>query len=312
MNLNAYVVRTDADFNGHFLVNDNNFVSVGPVPTDGVVVGQRWTYVSGRYSPIGYDSSFAYGNYTPGTGVGGVQPNYATTGAATPGYGYGYGFGTQLATTVLVRMLDATNIVNPALEVQVQIPEARGLTLSSDEKRLYILGRLTPYVIGSDQLIVASISDPTGSLTGTTSVNAIRTVPVCDEPQELQAIPRPGHADLVIITCSGGAVAGEGGATAAGVLALYDDDVGDLVGQVPNIGLQPDSLAVDVRPDGGLRAFVSNFTDGRVALIDVRDLNRPQDARLVGYLGAAQTCVTRNFSDSSCDGGVTLPAGGSL
>jgi hypothetical protein len=132
-------------------------------------------------------------------------------------------------------------------------------------------------------------------------------------------VPRPGRSDLVIITCSGGAVAAQGGATAAGVLALYDDDVGNLVGQVPNIGLQPDSLAVDVRPPGScpgdpsascLRVFVSNFTDGRVAMIDVPDMNRPQDARLRGYLGAAQTCVTRNFSDTSCDGGLPVLDGG--
>jgi hypothetical protein len=59
-----------------------------------------------------------------------------------------------------------------------------------------------------------------------------------------------------------------------------------------------------------MRVFVSNFTDGRVAMIDVVDLTRPQDARIVGYLGAAQTCVTRNFSDTSCDGGVLISDGG--
>jgi hypothetical protein len=174
---------------------------------------------------------------------------------------------------------------------------------------MYLLGRVTPYVIGSDELVVASIADPLAA-SGTTSVNVIRLLSLCDEPQEVVAVPRAGHSDLVVISCAGGAVAAQGGATAAGVLALYDDDVGDLVAQVPNIGLQPANLAVDVRPDGGMRVFVSNFTDGRVAMIDVPDLVRPQDARLVGYLGRPQTCVTRNFSDTSCDGGTTVADGG--
>jgi hypothetical protein len=195
------------------------------------------------------------------------------------------------------------------LEQQVSIPDARGIALSHDETRLYLLGRLTPYVIGSDQLVVASISDPVAA-SGTTTVNVIRMVPVCDEPQEVRTVVRPGHTDLVVITCAGGAVAAQGGATAAGELVLYDDEVGNLVGQVPNVGLQPDSLTIDVRPTGGMRVFVSNFTDGRVAMIDVTSLLAPQSARIVGYLGAAQTCVTRNFSDTSCDGGVVIPDGG--
>jgi hypothetical protein len=317
-NLNAYVVRTRADEgleggpSGHIFVGDNNFIAIGPVPSDGVTVGQRWAYVTGRYAPTGYNASFAYSGYTPNT-PGGTNPTYTAAGyPATTN-----GVLNTTASTVLVRLIDQANLVNVGLELQFVIPDSRGIALSSDESRLYMLGRLTPYVIGSDQLIIASIKDPTGMTTGT-QVNVIRAVPLCDEPQEVRTVPRAGRSDLVVVTCSGGSVAAQGGATAAGFLVLYDDDVGNLVGQVPNVGLQPDSLAIDERPAGTcpnpaascMRVFVSNFTDGRVAMIDVTDTTRPQEAHIVGWLGAAQTCVTRNFSDTTCDGGVLMTDGG--
>jgi hypothetical protein len=311
MNYAAYVVHVLADASllggppNHFLLNNDNFFNVGPVPTDGVTIGQRWTYVTGRYAPL---TSATFATSTTPVQSYGSTPVTSTFGNPASGYA-AYGFTTPTAQTVLLRLIDPNDLLNVGLEQQVSIPDARGIALSHDETRLYLLGRLTPYVIGSDQLVVASISDPVAA-SGTTLVNVIRMVPVCDEPQEVRTVVRPGHTDLVVITCAGGAVAAQGGATAAGELVLYDDEVGNLVGQVPNVGLQPDSLTIDVRPTGGMRVFVSNFTDGRVAMIDVTNLAAPQTARIVGYLGAAQTCVTRNFSDTSCDGGVVIPDGG--
>ena len=101
-------------------------------------------------------------------------------------------------------------------------------------------------------------------------------------------IARPGRGDLVVVTCS-----------SAGSVAIYDDDVGDLVSLVGGVGVQPYGLAVDVRGNAA-RIFVSNFGDGRISVIDVPELDRPQGARLVAHLGEQQLCLTRGVSSPGC------------
>jgi hypothetical protein len=92
----------------------------------------------------------------------------------------------------------------------------------------------------------------------------------------------------VFVTCSGG-----------GALAIYDEDVGDLVAQVGQVGLQPFGLAIDQR-GAGVRVFVGDFNDGRIAVIDVPDLNVPQDARLVAHVGVEQLCVVKPTQTANC------------
>ena len=89
--------------------------------------------------------------------------------------------------------------------------------------------------------------------------------------------------------------------SSAGVLVIYDDERGDIVAQVEGVGLQPGSFTVDPRPNGA-RVYVSNFTDGRVAVIDLPDLDAPQGARVVARLGSSQVCLTRGLN---CDAGVS-------
>jgi hypothetical protein len=61
-----------------------------------------------------------------------------------------------------------------------------------------------------------------------------------------------------------------------------------LVGeQDPSQPAQPFGLAADVRGNSA-RLFASTFGDGRVAVIDIPDLDRPQDARMVARLGPRQ------------------------
>jgi YVTN family beta-propeller protein len=97
----------------------------------------------------------------------------------------------------------------------------------------------------------------------------------------------------VMITCS-----------TAGVVVFYDDEVGNLTAQISGVGLQPYALAVDLRNTGGARVYVTNFTDGRVTVIDVPDLSRPASAKIVAFLGTSQLCITRGVNEqTSCDGG---------
>lgn len=182
--------------------------------------------------------------------------------------------------TQLVRLMGRDGaLVGAGLESQLGIIDARGASLSSDETRLYFAGR------GPDRLVVVSIA---GADSDAPVLRVMRTVPLPSAPNQLVTIPRPGRSDLVAITCS-----------SAGVLALYDDDLGALTAQVPGVGLQPFGIAPDFS-GAGVRLYVSNFGDGRVAVIDVPDLGRPYVARIVAHLGKDQLCLTRSEREGRC------------
>lgn len=189
--------------------------------------------------------------------------------------------GRSLSTgTQLVRLLgQGGEVAGAGLEGEFATIEARGLALSSDEGRLYLATR------GPDRLVVAGVVGPASESPG---LRVVRAVPLPATPNAVVTVPRPGRSDLVVISCS-----------SAGVLALYDDEVGGVVAQVPGIGLQPYAVAVD-RQGAGARLYVSNFTDGRVAVVDVPQLDRPQEARVVAHLGAQQLCLTRAEREGGC------------
>ena len=58
-------------------------------------------------------------------------------------------------------------------------------------------------------------------------------------------------------------------------------------------------MTVDRRGNGA-RFFVSDFGDGRVAVVDVPELDRAQDARLVAHLGESQLCLTQASQTAGC------------
>ena len=225
---------------------------------------------------------------------GGVRSSFVNVGPGATnsivvGARYAYATGRIYSASVpanLVRAIDTTTFTtfSTSLENTVTVFEGRGTALSSKEDRLYLLGR------SPDSLLVASVTNPTGAQP---SVRVERSVPLPQDPNLITTIPRPGKSDLVVITCS-----------TAGVVVFYDDEVGNLTGQIAGVGLQPYAIAVDVRPAGGARAYVTNFTDGRVAVIDVPDLSRPSSAKIVAFLGASQLCLTRGANEQGCDGGV--------
>ncbi|MBX7096740.1 MAG: hypothetical protein K1X89_03420 [Myxococcaceae bacterium] len=234
-NLRGYLVHFDGRAPS---IGDSSFVDIGEGSTQDVVVGQRWTYASGRF----------------------ITP------AAR-----------------LVRLAEASGAaLNSGLESAIGVLEGRGIALSSDESRLYVVGRVP------DQLVVASISEPTSA---SPRIRVLRTLALPEGPTTVTRLQRPGKSDLIAIVCS-----------TSGSLVIYDDDRGELVAQVSGLGQQPYAVAVD-QQGAGARLFVSNFTDGRVAVIDMPDLSRPQDARLVAHLGASQLCLTRGERGGACDGG---------
>ena len=179
----------------------------------------------------------------------------------------------------LLRLVNRDGVVlSTALESTYRVSDARGITASSDGKRLFMIGR------APDTLLILNI-DNSGALP---VVNFVRGVPLPSGPNDVKVIARPGKGDLVAVSCTNG-----------NSVALYDDEVGDLVAQVHGVGVQPFSIAVDQR-GAGARLFVSDFGDGRIGVIDVPDLNHPQDARLVSHLGSQQLCLTRGVSSPGC------------
>jgi hypothetical protein len=65
-----------------------------------------------------------------------------------------------------------------------------------------------------------------------------------------------------------------------------------------DVGTQPFGLAVDQQGNAA-RLFVSSFGDGRVAVLEIPDLLRPQGLRLVTQLGKSQACLT---GSNTCSG----------
>ncbi len=218
-----------------------------------------------------------------------VNIGSGATNSVVVGERYAYATGRIYAASVpanLLRAIDTTRFTtfSTFLENTFTVFEGRGIALSTGEDRLYLLGR------SPDTLIVASVTNKGGAVP---DVRVERAVPLPEGPSLITTIARPGKSDLVMITCS-----------TSGVVVFYDDEVGNLTAQIGGVGLQPYAIAVDDRPTGGARIYITNFTDGRVAVIDVPDLSRPASAKIVAFLGGSQLCITRGVNEqTSCDGG---------
>ena len=181
----------------------------------------------------------------------------------------------------LLRLLDTQNgnqIIDPGLDLAFAALEARGLALTpaseTRPRRLYLAVR------SPDSLVVV---DAQGLETDTPSLRLVDSVPMPDGPTQVTLVSRGlARSELVVVSCS-----------AAGVVAIYDPDVGQVVAQlavseVPREQVsQPFGIAVQEQGNAA-RLFVSNFGDGRVAVIDIPDLGSPQLARLVAHLGTRQ------------------------
>lgn len=158
--------------------------------------------------------------------------------------------------------------------------QARGVAYDEATQRLYVVTQLPDAllvfdVLGTDVNAPASVTPPFPRL------NLVNFVPLPAGSSELELIPRAGRASLVAITAT----------SENGLVVFYDDDVGQAVGQLRDVGDRPYDLTFQVRPNGtatGARLFVPAFGDGQVTVIDIPDLTRPGDARLVAKLGAPQ------------------------
>ncbi len=189
----------------------------------------------------------------------------------------------------VLRLVDKTlpeRVLETDLELDYAVREARGVAvvqrpsltnpaqLDPDRERLYLLAR------GPDTLLVVDVENARSDVP---TRRVVLALPLPEGASELEVIPRAlGRGNIVAVTGSGDEA-----------VALFDEEVGQLVAQVqvgdqdPNQPAQPFGLVADVRGNSA-RLFASTFGDGRVAVIDIPNLDRPQDARLVALLGAKQ------------------------
>jgi hypothetical protein len=209
--------------------------------------------------------------------------------AATPRWLYVSGRYVSANGGELVRLLDRANpgvVRSAGLEGAFKSLEARGLAVTeagaaADRRRLFVAGRSPDVLL--EAVVSAADSDAP-------RLSVVRVVPLPSQPNAVRALPRdPGKAPLLAIPCTG-----------AGKVVLYDAEVEAVVAQV-SVGQQPFDVAVAARGSGA-RLYVSNFGDGRVAVVDVPDLATPGEARLVAHLGKSQLCLVTP-ADPSCAGG---------
>ncbi|WP_257459058.1 YncE family protein [Archangium lipolyticum] len=190
---------------------------------------------------------------------------------------------TSLSRRFLVRVLDRTDtsrLIDPGLDVGFAALDARGLALTervaSRPQRLYVAVR------APDSLLLVDVQG-IESTSSSPRLTVVGSVPLPSGPTEVRLVPRgETRSELVVVSCS-----------AAGVVAIFDPDVGQVVAQV-QVGNeaatetpQPFGLAVQQQGNAA-RIFTSNFGDGRVSVIDIPDLANPQQARLVARLGTRQ------------------------
>ncbi|TSC31533.1 YncE family protein [Corallococcus sp. Z5C101001] len=237
---------------------------------------------------------------------------YGGSDAVTVGAGYLYVTGRNFVAGVsgtvganfvlrLVDKFDTGRILEPNLQSVYRIREARAARVvprpvtaaelavrpNLVRERLYLLAR------GPDTLLTLDFDydAPPGAIATQPVFRVVSAVPMPNGVSDMQIINRtasPSDPDSHIVAVT---------STGDSAVSFYDEGLGQVVAQVPlvnaqNQGSNPSQafgLTVD-NPVGvnSARLFVTNFGDGQVAIVDIPDLARPQDARLVAKLGTQQ------------------------
>ncbi len=203
---------------------------------------------------------------------------------------------------VLLRVVDRRSnlIAYPQLQLVWASTDARALQLRPGDRfrppRLYLA------VDNPAALLVIDVNEPLiADLAPTFTL--VRAVPLPAGPNDVQLLargldPATGRArsPLVVISCS-----------VDGSLAFYDDNLGQIAALVPGVGAVPFGIAMDRRSGPGgtvVRLYVSNFGDGRIAVVDVPLLRGDQSPatlapRLIAHIGEKQFCVITT-DDRNC------------
>lgn len=182
---------------------------------------------------------------------------------------------------VLLRVVDrATRFTAfPQLQLSWASLDARGLQLRPDGKRLYLAADNPPTL-----LVVDIVNSTIPGLAPAFTV--VRGVALPSGPNDVQIIDRgTGRSPLVVVSC-----------VVDGSLVFYDDDLGQIASLVSGVGAEPFAISLDRRPDV-TRLYVSNFADGRIAVVDVPTGAAADGGagslapRLIAHVGPSQFCL---------------------
>lgn len=168
-----------------------------------------------------------------------------------------------------LRFLVSGQVVDAGVTVSTGIQEGRGLGLSADGTRLYMLTRGTRATNnvpsdGPDGLLAVDIS--VDDVTGMARNQALSFTPLPEGASQMTVIHRSGKRDLLAISC-----------TDSDQVVFFDDELGIIAASVDV--LSPYGIVQTPLPDGGVRLFVASFKDDSVQVIDVDDLFKPEAAR---------------------------------
>ncbi len=167
-----------------------------------------------------------------------------------------------------LRSLVDGQVFDAGVTLATGIQEGRGLGLSSDGTRLYVLTRGTRNSsnvpsIGPDGLLVVDITLDESTGLARNQVLAFSELP--EGASQMAVIPREGKRDLIAVSC-----------TDSDFVVLHDDE----------LGVTTSAIAIDSpygiawspleEGGGGARLFVASFAGQSVEIIDVPDLNAPQ------------------------------------
>ncbi|MDR0966815.1 MAG: hypothetical protein LBM75_10035 [Myxococcales bacterium] len=165
-----------------------------------------------------------------------------------------------------LRSLVGGQVFDAGVTLATGVQEGRGLGLSSDGERLYMLTRGTRSssnapAIGPDGLLTIDISvDP---ISGLARNQVLSFVELPEGASQMAVLPRPGKRDLLAVSC-----------TDSGLVILYDGELGVPTGAIPVE--TPYGIAWTALDGVGARLFVASFKAHSVEIIDLPDLEQPQ------------------------------------
>jgi hypothetical protein len=173
-------------------------------------------------------------------------------------------------------------LINIDLSQIIKGIDGRGITFSSNGDRVFALSRVPNAMV---------VLKNTFQYSGQLDLYPSWVAPLPQGPTEVVALPRTDSSgkpigDLVVITCAD-----------ASSIVFYDDDLGQVVAQVPSLGIEPFAIAPTVRTLGrgptaqvlpGVRLFITAFATGQIIVIDVPDLLNPSGAQIIDLIGTAE------------------------
>ena len=218
-----------------------------------------------------------------------LQLGLSPTESVAMGQRYAFMSGPQ---SVALRMVDhwseSPRVINSTVEGQFNLLDTRGLALAPDESQLFLVVRRP------DALLALRVR---GGLGDFPSLGVIHAQLLPLGASQVRVVDKPSGGHVAFISCVG-TQSYDAVGSSQGALVVWDDASAKVVSLLDGFGFQPYGLAIQTI-GGGARVYIGLFGEGRIAVVDVPDLDAPDDVRLVARLGTSHVC-TVNPSALGC------------